>query len=229
MSRLSRRRVITALAGRRHAAAGGAHDDRASRAESCASPRWCRLPGLSLRSISASSKASSPSRDSMSRRRLRPATPSCSSYSTAGSVDIGIGSGPGMAFSAKGAPQRRLPKCMARRATWRSWSAMIRRSKTVADLKGKKLGCTTVGSLTAWIGERINDKEGWGKQRHRRGADRRHAAGARRDQDPSDRRLYRRARDRLQTRGSQGMARHHRRPRHSSIISSRTSSSRATN
>jgi ABC-type nitrate/sulfonate/bicarbonate transport system substrate-binding protein len=34
--------------------------------------------------------------------------------------------------------------------------------KTVADLKGKKLGCTTVGSLTDWIGARINQKEGWG-------------------------------------------------------------------
>jgi ABC-type nitrate/sulfonate/bicarbonate transport system substrate-binding protein len=35
--------------------------------------------------------------------------------------------------------------------------------KSVDDLKGKKLGCTTVGSLTAWIGERINLKKGWGK------------------------------------------------------------------
>jgi ABC-type nitrate/sulfonate/bicarbonate transport system substrate-binding protein len=34
--------------------------------------------------------------------------------------------------------------------------------KAVADLKGKKIGCTTVGSLTAWIGQRINEKEGWG-------------------------------------------------------------------
>jgi NitT/TauT family transport system substrate-binding protein len=34
--------------------------------------------------------------------------------------------------------------------------------KTVDDLKGKKIGVTTVGSLTAWIGERINQKMGWG-------------------------------------------------------------------
>jgi ABC-type nitrate/sulfonate/bicarbonate transport system substrate-binding protein len=34
--------------------------------------------------------------------------------------------------------------------------------KTVDDLKGKKLGCTTVGSLTDWIGKRINAKKGWG-------------------------------------------------------------------
>jgi ABC-type nitrate/sulfonate/bicarbonate transport system substrate-binding protein len=35
--------------------------------------------------------------------------------------------------------------------------------KTVDDLKGKKLGCTTVGSLTHWIGDRINIVKGWGK------------------------------------------------------------------
>jgi NitT/TauT family transport system substrate-binding protein len=34
--------------------------------------------------------------------------------------------------------------------------------KTVDDLKGKKLGCTTVGSLTHWIGDRINAVKGWG-------------------------------------------------------------------
>jgi NitT/TauT family transport system substrate-binding protein len=77
------------------------------------------------------------------------------------SVDIGIGSGPGMAFAAKGAPAKAvaamygLPSDMAVMVGYDS------DVKTVADLKGKKLGVTTVGSLTAWIGQRINDKEGW--------------------------------------------------------------------
>jgi len=34
--------------------------------------------------------------------------------------------------------------------------------KSVDDLKGKKLGCTTVGSLTDWIGKRISQQKGWG-------------------------------------------------------------------
>jgi ABC-type nitrate/sulfonate/bicarbonate transport system substrate-binding protein len=34
--------------------------------------------------------------------------------------------------------------------------------KTVDDLKGKKLGCTTAGSLTYWIGDRITQVKGWG-------------------------------------------------------------------
>jgi NitT/TauT family transport system substrate-binding protein len=80
---------------------------------------------------------------------------------TAGSVDIGIGSGPGMAFAAKGVPAKAVA---AMYGAPRNMAVMVGYDsaiKTVADLKGKKLGCTTVGSLTAWIGERINEKEGW--------------------------------------------------------------------
>jgi ABC-type nitrate/sulfonate/bicarbonate transport system substrate-binding protein len=82
---------------------------------------------------------------------------------TAGSIDIGIGSGPGMAFAVKGVPAKAVaemygpPRNMAVMVGYNS------RIKSVDDLKGKKLGCTTVGSLTAWIGERINLKKGWGK------------------------------------------------------------------
>jgi NitT/TauT family transport system substrate-binding protein len=81
---------------------------------------------------------------------------------TSGSIDIGIGSGPGMAFIVKGVPAKAVaamfgaPKNMA---VMVGYDSAI---KTVADLKGKKLGCTTVGSLTDWIGARINQKEGWG-------------------------------------------------------------------
>jgi NitT/TauT family transport system substrate-binding protein len=78
-----------------------------------------------------------------------------------GSIDIGIGSGPGMAFIVKGVPAKAVaamygaPKNMAVMVGYDS------DIKTVADLKGKKIGCTTVGSLTDWIGARINQKEGW--------------------------------------------------------------------
>src|SRR4029079_12612115 len=37
-------------------------------------------------------------------------------------------------------------------------------AKAVDDLKGKKLGVTTVGSLTDWIGKRINALKGWGAE-----------------------------------------------------------------
>jgi ABC-type nitrate/sulfonate/bicarbonate transport system substrate-binding protein len=80
---------------------------------------------------------------------------------TADSLDIAIGSGPGMAFMAKGVPAKvvavmaGLPRNMA---VMVGYNSPIR---TVDDLKGRKLGCTTVGSLTEWIGKRINEVKGW--------------------------------------------------------------------
>jgi len=80
----------------------------------------------------------------------------------AGSVDIGIGGGPGMAFMAKGAPTKAVA---AMAGVPRNMAVMVAYNspiKTVDDLKGKKLGCTTVGSLTDWIGKRISSEKGWG-------------------------------------------------------------------
>src|SRR5262245_8364138 len=80
---------------------------------------------------------------------------------TADSIDVGIGSGPGMAFMAKGVPAKAvavmagIPRNMA---VMGDYSKPI---NTVDDLRGKKLGVTTVGSLTDWIGKRINVKKGW--------------------------------------------------------------------
>jgi NitT/TauT family transport system substrate-binding protein len=81
---------------------------------------------------------------------------------TSGSVDIGIGSGPGMAFSAKGAPQKAVAEMYGAPRNMAVMVGYDSAIKAVPDLKGKKLGCTTVGSLTAWIGQRISEKEGWG-------------------------------------------------------------------
>jgi NitT/TauT family transport system substrate-binding protein len=78
-----------------------------------------------------------------------------------GSIDIGIGSGPGMAFAAKGAPAKAVAEMYGAPRNMAVMVGYDSPMKTVADLKGKKLGCTTVGSLTAWIGQRINEKEGW--------------------------------------------------------------------
>jgi ABC-type nitrate/sulfonate/bicarbonate transport system substrate-binding protein len=80
----------------------------------------------------------------------------------ADSLDIGIGSGPGMAFMAKGAPAKAVA---AMAGIPRNMAVMVGYNssiKSVDDLKGKKLGVTTVGSLTDWIGKRINALKGWG-------------------------------------------------------------------
>lgn len=80
---------------------------------------------------------------------------------TADSIDVGIGSGPGMAFMAKGVPAKAV---MAMAGVPRNMAVMADYNKpirTVDDLRGKKLGVTTVGSLTDWIGKRINAQKGW--------------------------------------------------------------------
>jgi NitT/TauT family transport system substrate-binding protein len=80
---------------------------------------------------------------------------------TAGSIDIGIGSGPGMAFIVKGVPAKAVAAMYGAPRNMAVMAGYDTGIKTVDDLKGKKIGVTTVGSLTAWIGERINAKEGW--------------------------------------------------------------------
>ena len=81
---------------------------------------------------------------------------------SADSIDVGIGSGPGMAFMVKGVPAKAVavmygaPKNMAVMVGYNS------PARTVDDLKGLKLGVTTVGSLTDWIGKRIGTLKGWG-------------------------------------------------------------------
>jgi NitT/TauT family transport system substrate-binding protein len=81
---------------------------------------------------------------------------------TSDSIDVGIGSGPGMAFMVKGVPAKAVG---AMAGIPRNMAVMVGYDspiKTVDDLKGKKLGVTTAGSLTEWIGKRIGTRKGWG-------------------------------------------------------------------
>jgi ABC-type nitrate/sulfonate/bicarbonate transport system substrate-binding protein len=81
---------------------------------------------------------------------------------TADSIDVGIGSGPGMAFMAKGVPAKAVAAMAgvpANMAVMVNYNSPIR---TVDDLKGKKIGVTTVGSLTDWLSKRIAVTKGWG-------------------------------------------------------------------
>jgi|HubBroStandDraft_6_1064221.scaffolds.fasta_scaffold204235_2 NitT/TauT family transport system substrate-binding protein len=77
-------------------------------------------------------------------------------------VDIGLGSGPGMAFIAKGSPV----KAVAAMAGPPLLLAVIVRPdggvNSVADLKGKRVGVTTVGSVTNWLTTELSRQQGWG-------------------------------------------------------------------
>jgi ABC-type nitrate/sulfonate/bicarbonate transport system substrate-binding protein len=80
---------------------------------------------------------------------------------TADSIDIGIGSGPGMAFIVKGSPV----KAVAAMAGPPLLLAIVVRpdgAKSTADLKGKKIAVSTAGSLTYWLVGATSRRQGWG-------------------------------------------------------------------
>src|SRR5215510_8864229 len=77
------------------------------------------------------------------------------------SIDIALGSGPAMAFIAKGAPI----KGVAAMAGPPLLLAIVVRPdgpKTVADLKGKTVSVSTAGSLTYWLVSETARRHGWG-------------------------------------------------------------------
>jgi ABC-type nitrate/sulfonate/bicarbonate transport system substrate-binding protein len=79
----------------------------------------------------------------------------------ADSIDILLGSGPAMAFIAKGSPI----KGIAALAGPPLLLAIVVRPdgpKTVADLKGKTVSVSTAGSLTYWLVSETSRRHGWG-------------------------------------------------------------------
>src|SRR4051812_10703522 len=80
----------------------------------------------------------------------------------ADSVDIALSSGPGLAFIVKGSPIKGIA---AMAGPPLLFALMVRTDdavKTVADLKGKKVGVSTVGSVTSWIVSEVSRQNGWG-------------------------------------------------------------------
>jgi ABC-type nitrate/sulfonate/bicarbonate transport system substrate-binding protein len=77
-------------------------------------------------------------------------------------IDIALGSGPGLAFIVKGSPV----KGIAAMAGPPLLFALVVRNddtiKTVDDLKGRKVGISTVGSVTSWIISEVSRQRGWG-------------------------------------------------------------------
>jgi NitT/TauT family transport system substrate-binding protein len=80
----------------------------------------------------------------------------------ADSIDIGLGSGPGLAFIVKGSPV----KGIAAMAGPPLLFALVVRNdgsiKSADDLKGRKVGVSTVGSVTSWIISEVSRQKGWG-------------------------------------------------------------------
>ena len=77
-------------------------------------------------------------------------------------IDIGLGSGPGLAFIVKGSPVKGIA---AMAGPPLLFALMVRTDdtvKTADDLKGRKVGVSTVGSVTSWIVSEVSRQKGWG-------------------------------------------------------------------
>ena len=81
---------------------------------------------------------------------------------TADGIDVGLGSGPGLAFIVKGSPVKGIA---AMAGPPLLFALMVRADdsvKTVSDLKDRKVGVSTVGSVTSWIVSEVSRRQGWG-------------------------------------------------------------------
>jgi len=82
----------------------------------------------------------------------------------AGSLDVGLGSGPGLGFRVKGAPSIGVAAMYGAPSNLALLVPAKSPVRTVADLKGKRIGVTTAGSLTEWLVRELSRQQGWGSE-----------------------------------------------------------------
>src|ERR1700741_2461206 len=80
----------------------------------------------------------------------------------AGSIDVGLGSGPGLGFRAKGAPAIGVAAMYGPPANIPLVLPFDTPIRSIADLRGKRIGVTTTGSLTDWLVRELSLQQGWG-------------------------------------------------------------------
>ena len=79
----------------------------------------------------------------------------------AGALDIGLGAGTDIAFLVKGSPEMAVGAIMLGAGIYGLTLGPDSSIKSVADLKGKKIGVSTQGSLTQWLVLQLVKEQGW--------------------------------------------------------------------
>jgi ABC-type nitrate/sulfonate/bicarbonate transport system substrate-binding protein len=79
----------------------------------------------------------------------------------AGSVDFGFGSGPGMGYAVKGVPAHAVAAVANPPANMALVVSKTSRISRIEDLKGKRIGVSTAGSLTDWLARNIAASHKW--------------------------------------------------------------------
>src|SRR5579859_6408688 len=82
----------------------------------------------------------------------------------ANSVDFGLGSGPAMGFLAKGVPAKAVGVIANEPLSMGLVVGPSSAIRTPGDLKGAKIGISTVGSLTYWLARELSRRMGWGSE-----------------------------------------------------------------
>jgi ABC-type nitrate/sulfonate/bicarbonate transport system substrate-binding protein len=82
----------------------------------------------------------------------------------ANSVDFGLGSGPAMGFLAKGVPAKAVGVIANEPLSMGLVVGASSAIRTPGDLKGAKIGISTVGSLTYWLARELSRRMGWGSE-----------------------------------------------------------------
>ena len=80
----------------------------------------------------------------------------------AGVIDIALGGGTDLLFVAKGAPEKAVGVLGTSPANLSILVPNESPIRSLADLKGKKIAATTIGSLTSWFAQEIARRQGWG-------------------------------------------------------------------
>ncbi len=80
----------------------------------------------------------------------------------AGSIDVGLGGGPAMGFVAKGAPVMAVAALFGAPKNISIVVPYDSPIKSPSELKGKLISSSPVGSLTAWLLQRVSLDNGWG-------------------------------------------------------------------
>ena len=81
---------------------------------------------------------------------------------TAGSIDIALGAGTDIGFVVKGAPEIAIASISSSPVFLGFNVAADSGIRTPDDLKGKKIGVTSPGSLTYWLVQEFDRVKGWG-------------------------------------------------------------------
>ena len=82
----------------------------------------------------------------------------------AGSIEVALGGGTDLAFLAKGSPEKAV--AVLGTSTPANFAIFVRADSpihAIADLKGAKVGVTTVGSMTSWFALEVARREGLGE------------------------------------------------------------------